>query len=174
MQRSPSLKPSSKSKAFFIALSLSYAALMLYLLFLQRLDRLAHVEGYFSTFENRLILTPLRTVIGFVQTVLHSESPAAVRFALVQLIGNLVMFLPAGFFLPHFFRRCRRFLPFLAVSAGIIIAIEVTQLFSLLGTCDIDDLLLNLIGMSAGYGIRRAGIALSSRASRKQSCSKFT
>lgn len=38
---------------------------------------------------------------------------------------------------------------------GIIVAVELLQLFTLLGSCDIDDLILNMIGAFLGYGLFR-------------------
>ena len=34
-----------------------------------------------------------------------------------------------------------------------ILSIELLQLFSLLGSCDVDDLLLNLVGTTIGFGM---------------------
>ena len=42
------------------------------------------------------------------------------------------------------------------IAAIVIIAIELIQLFSLKGMCDIDDLILNLLGVSIGYTLRFA------------------
>ena len=36
-------------------------------------------------------------------------------------------------------------------SAGLIVCVELVQLVTLLGHCDVDDLILNLIGVSMGY-----------------------
>ena len=46
---------------------------------------------------------------------------------------------------------------------GIIVIIELIQLFTLLGSCDIDDLLLNTIGAVIGWLLWRAGHYLSHR-----------
>ena len=35
----------------------------------------------------------------------------------------------------------------------LIAVVETTQLFTLLGSCDVDDLILNLLGAALGYGI---------------------
>ena len=36
---------------------------------------------------------------------------------------------------------------------GIICLVELCQMVTLLGTCDIDDLILNLLGCAIGYGL---------------------
>ena len=35
----------------------------------------------------------------------------------------------------------------------MITAVELAQLFTLVGSCDVDDLLLNLLGAGLGYGL---------------------
>ena len=37
----------------------------------------------------------------------------------------------------------------------VITAVELAQLFTLLGSCDIDDLILNVLGAALGYGIHK-------------------
>ena len=61
------------------------------------------------------------------------------------------MFIPLGFCLPWVHARLRRWWKTLLVSAGVILCVELTQLVTLLGHCDVDDLILNLIGVTMGY-----------------------
>jgi glycopeptide antibiotics resistance protein len=61
------------------------------------------------------------------------------------------MFLPLGWFVPKVFPRLRKFWKTLLVCAGVVIVIEVTQLIALVGTCDVDDLILNVAGICLGY-----------------------
>ena len=65
------------------------------------------------------------------------------------------MFIPLGFLLPCLWPRLRSFGRFLPAIVAIIVVIELTQLFTLLGSCDIDDLLLNTIGAVIGFGLLR-------------------
>ncbi len=69
-----------------------------------------------------------------------------------QLLGNTLLFLPWGFFLPFLWQRFRRFFPIAGMCLGLTCFIEFTQLF--IGrTVDVDDLLLNFCGSMAGAGI---------------------
>ena len=61
------------------------------------------------------------------------------------------MFIPLGFGLPWVYKRLRRFWKTLLTAAGLIVCVELVQLVTLLGHCDVDDLILNLIGVSMGY-----------------------
>ena len=47
--------------------------------------------------------------------------------------------------------RFRNFFLFVATCTGLILLVETLQLFTLLGSFDIDDVILNLAGMLIGY-----------------------
>ena len=123
-----------------------YCGLMLFLLFLQRSPQLG--VGYAETLKSHLNLIPGVTIHRFLNVW---NTPVYHRAAIVNLIGNVIMFFPLGFCLPWVFERLRRLWKTLLVSAGVIILVETIQLVTLLGHCDVDDLILNLIGATVGY-----------------------
>ena len=129
---------------------LLYAGAMLWLLFGQRLGSGIYEQQLASSIN----LTPLATIEMYLQ-MLHSSSAYLVRHAFINLVGNVVMFIPLGFFQPYLARTLRAFWKTLFCTFCLIILIEAVQYFTLLGTCDIDDLILNLAGAAAGYGIWR-------------------
>lgn len=126
----------------------AYEALVLWLLFGQR-EPLA--EDYWACVAANCNLIPLRSIAEFVQDLIRPESYGVFRFAVVQILGNVIMFLPLGFFLPLLFHGIRTYLRLLLLSVIIVTGIELVQLFTLLGSCDIDDLILNTVGVSLGY-----------------------
>ncbi|MBQ6404141.1 MAG: VanZ family protein [Oscillospiraceae bacterium] len=126
----------------------AYCLLMVYLLFLQRGRSPIFGGGYVDTMLANLNLRPGTEICRFLRVW---SDPMYHRAAVVNLIGNVVMFIPLGFGLPWANAPLRRFWKTLLVSAGIIILVEITQLITLLGHCDVDDLILNLIGVSIGY-----------------------
>lgn len=128
-----------------------YCAVMLYLLF----NRSGAIEGvdYWEQISMSYSLTPLKTIRQYLR--LLELRPQLQRLAVINLVGNVVMFIPLGALLPMVFEKLRAFWKTFLCTAGIIIAVELTQLFTLLGSCDIDDLLLNLLGASMGYGLYR-------------------
>ena len=73
------------------------------------------------------------------------------RHAFINLAGNVVMFLPLGALLPAANGKLRKFFRTFFLGLGLIVAVEVLQLFTLLGSCDVDDLILNLIGVTLGF-----------------------
>lgn len=69
----------------------------------------------------------------------------------LNLIGNVVAFLPFGAFLPTLFYRCRRFLPTVLLSFDFSLCVELIQLFWKVGSFDVDDIVLNTLGGMLGY-----------------------
>lgn len=126
-----------------------YCALMIWLLFLQRRPRVIDSD-YLLTIRQNLNLLPGDTIRRFLAVW---NTPVYHRAAIVNLIGNVIMFIPLGFCLPWAHEGLRRFWKTLLLSAGIIVLVEIVQLATLLGHCDVDDLILNLIGVTAGYGL---------------------
>ena len=129
-----------------IALFAAYCALMLWLLF----GRAGYVDGIPYSQQMKANLIPFRTLKLFFRLLSHHR-PALVRAAVINLVGNVVMFIPLGLFLPLVFQKLRSFWGMLLWAFLIISAVELTQLFTLVGSCDVDDLILNLCGASLGY-----------------------
>lgn len=133
---------------------LAYGAWMVWLLFLQRMGHASELP-YLQQISNNLNLIPLQTMIEFIQDTSGSFNPATnpsmMRHAWINLAGNVVMFIPLGFFLPCLWQNLRSYGRFLVWQIGIIVTIELIQLFFLWGSCDIDDLILNTLGAALGF-----------------------
>lgn len=91
---------------------------------------------------DRINLVPFRTIIsGF-----HHSS---VDYMLVNIVGNIIMFVPWGFGLAFLWKKNRTIPRILLWSALFTIFIETWQLF--IGrSVDVDDLILNFIGSCVG------------------------
>ena len=63
---------------------------------------------------------------------------------------NLLLFVPVGLYL-SFFIKTKKFLKTMSISLITIIAIEVIQLYTLLGSLQTEDLIINLVGTLLGY-----------------------
>jgi len=144
------MKP--KHRKLHIALFAIYCALMLWLLF----HRPGYMDGipYWEQAKANLNLIPFRTLKLF-SGLLHDHRPALVRAAIVNLAGNVIMFIPLGLFLPLIFGKLQKLWKTLLCVTLIITAVELAQLFMLVGSCDIDDLILNLLGAGLGYELYR-------------------
>ena len=135
-----------KHRKLHMALFCVYSVFMLYLLF----NRAGGIEGmdYWKQIRANLNLEPFHTIRLFLKVLDQQAYSAA---AVINLGGNVIMFIPLGFFLPRVFPSLNRFWRTLLATALIITAVELAQLFTLLGSCDIDDLILNVMGATLGY-----------------------
>ena len=140
------------NRKFHTALFMAYGALMLWLLF----DRPGYAEGipYWEQVAGQLNLIPFRTLRLF-GSLLDSARPDYVRAAVINLGGNILMFIPLGFLLPRVFPKLPSLPRVLLATAAIITAVELLQLFTLVGSCDIDDLILNVLGSAMGYRLHK-------------------
>ena len=127
-----------------------YSGFMLYLLF----NRSGGIEGmdYWTQIRANLNLEPFHTIRLFLK-VLNNQTYSSTAF--INLGGNVILFVPLGFFLPRVFPCLQKYWKAILATVLIITAVELTQLFTLLGSCDIDDLILNVIGATLGYGLHK-------------------
>lgn len=79
----------------------------------------------------------------------------SIRYTLLNLLGNLCAFMPFAFFLPCFFKRMRHWYCFVPAVIGTVALVEGTQLWLMVGSCDIDDLILNAGGAVLLYFLLR-------------------
>lgn len=70
---------------------------------------------------------------------------------LYNIIGNLCALMPLSFFLPLLFKKQNNIIIFILTIILIVIGIESMQFLTLSGSCDIDDLILNLSGSLVLY-----------------------
>lgn len=73
------------------------------------------------------------------------------REALVNLYGNIGLFIPTGIILPILYKGVNRFWKAVAIGFGMSFIIEISQLLFFERTSDIDDLILNTMGVAIGY-----------------------
>lgn len=127
-----------------------YAIAMLLLLFVR--DQYDYSRPYWELIRENHNIVPFFTIRSQLRC-LFSGRRGLIRYAVTNLGGNTLLFIPLGFFLPLLFKKLRGFFRTIGAAAAIMTAVELTQLFTLRGYADIDDLILNLLGAAAGYGI---------------------
>ena len=76
------------------------------------------------------------------------------------LIYNIMAFIPMGFLLPLISKRARNMYFTIIVATAFSFLIEISQLITVLGTFDIDDILLNTLGTLIGYVLYLAFIRI--------------
>ncbi len=143
-----------KSSKIIITLFVIYAAVMLWLLFFQRTGRNIDTN-YADHLKNAINIVPFRTISAYWREASESGSFWAVK----NLAGNIVLFIPAGVFLPCLWKKQRKFSAFILTVTALIMCVELIQLFTMLGSCDVDDLIFNVFGASLGYAVWRSIIA---------------
>lgn len=73
------------------------------------------------------------------------------RAVFLNIFGNVLAFMPFGFFLPVIWERTRHWYITVLLSFAMSLLVETMQLVGKVGSFDVDDLLLNTIGGFAGY-----------------------
>jgi len=140
-----------KTKASIFAI---YGVMMLVMLFARPLPNTD--MPYWECVKTHFNPVPFDTIIYFFRILQYDLSWGVYYQVLANLIGNVVLFIPLGFFLPGIRKVKHGFFKTMGIAALIIIAVELLQMFTLLGYCDIDDLILNLAGVAIGYAMRKA------------------
>lgn len=113
-----------------------------------------YVEPSFDGIWNRLQrganYIPFKTIIASLRSFTGHE--------IRNLLGNLFLMTPMGFFLPIYIKKLKSFVPFvITLTIGILI-IELVQLITNVGIFDIDDLILNLLGAVLFFGLCRTSM----------------
>lgn len=144
-----------------------YCMAVLHIVLLSRLYMLRYGWGrnsilqYLSLNSN---FVPFRTIGGYL-TALRTGSMNR-DIPIKNLLGNAVMFLPLGIYLPLLWDKMKSFRVTMLTTLVILLVIELLQMVTRLGSFDIDDLILNLLGAVLGYGAYWAGRKIYMRMSR--------
>ena len=136
-----SVRKTRALRAFGKVLFLLYVGFLIYFLFL--------AEWYGRTGvseEYRYNLELFREIKRFI--IYRDQLGAFAVFA--NLAGNILIFVPYCFFI-SMASRPRGFFKTLFFSMGLSLCVEITQLFSRVGSFDVDDILLNTVGGVVGY-----------------------
>ena len=124
-----------------IVLAIAYIVILYYLLFkAEALGRSVAAGSY-----NLIPFHEIRRYLSNINTL----GLVAVG---ANLLGNVILFVPLGYFLPSFFARERLRPHFtIPICMCISIAVEVSQFMTHTGSLDVDDVILNTIGGIIGY-----------------------
>ena len=167
-------KKEKKRNPWEALLFLGYTVVMLYFLFF-RTRTVTEGLTYWDQIQRNCNLIPWKTVGNYWDVLVRPEyyiakweSVSIYRYqaavALINILGNIGMFVPYGTFLPAMWQNLRKVWKVFLAGILSILAVEVCQLLTLRGRFDIDDVLLNMIGIMLGYGLWR----LTHRSSKKK------
>ena len=136
-----SKKKAKKVRALGKVLFVLYIGFLIYFLFLS--DWYGR-EGVMEEYRYNLEL--FKEIRRFI--VYREQLGVFVVFS--NLFGNILIFMPFGFFI-SMASRARSFFMALFNSLGLSLCVEVLQLVTRVGSFDVDDILLNTIGGVLGY-----------------------
>lgn len=131
-----------------------YRVLLLYFLFFSEgFGRIqAQHTGYqYDRIPFRYNLTPFKEITRFIRY----RHVVGFHAFFVNVFGNIIAFMPMGFFLPAVTGKKLNGMQILVLSFLFSLSVETVQLLTKLGCFDVDDLILNTLGGILGYLIYR-------------------
>lgn len=139
---------SKKLNILFYVAGIVYGLVLLYALFLRSLGR-----DYGSTYTE--YLKYMSNFIPFISVYNLVTTPVISSFIVTEFlknfVGNILLFIPWGFLLPIYFKSLQAFRRFIITTIIAVLLIEAIQLFTMLGSFDIEDILLNAVGACIGF-----------------------
>ena len=133
-----------RKKAYWICRGafLVYVLILIYLLFFcERYGRTVRYE------EMQYNLIPFEEINRYIQ---NWRSFTIEQF-MANIAGNICLFIPFGALLFVWVGRPVSFIEATLSSMFLSIAIEIVQLFSRVGVCDVDDVIMNTVGGMIGF-----------------------
>ncbi len=140
------MKVSDKKKIIRISriLFIAYGLFLIYFLFF------AEIMGRTTvTNEYRYNLHPFEEIKRFIEWAKVSEK--GYESMLLNVVGNIVAFVPFGLFLPLITKAKYNVITVTAMGFLTSTLIELIQFFTRVGSFDIDDIILNTTGAFLGY-----------------------
>ena len=141
-------------RAALFALFGFYCAALFGALIVSRVDYAGFQQTkaeYWKNFDLMTNFNPLETIRLYLNAIKYDY--IGMEIPLSNLAGNALLFMPLAVFLPCLFRPMRKFWLFLLTVTLVFVAVEALQLLLACGSCDVDDVLLNLFGTLSVFGI---------------------
>ena len=128
-------------KAVVLVVFFAYMAALVYFLFFSEKYGRNAGEDY------RYNLIPFSEIKRFFK---YSDVVGTEAF-LVNIVGNIVAFIPFGILLPIVIKGYKKSAIIIFDGFVVSLIIETIQLFTKVGSFDVDDIILNTIGVAIGY-----------------------
>ena len=93
-------------------------------------------------------------LLPFVSTILFVQNTTSWESIIINLFGNIIMFIPFGF-LGWLNTKYFSFKKLIVDFLSVLIIVEALQYLTRLGVFDIDDLALNSLGVWIGFQMRK-------------------
>lgn len=122
---------------------------ILFIIYMSYLFYLVFLSSYYgrTVIHRNYNIIPFKTIGEF---LFFNHN---IRAILRNIGGNIAAFVPMGFLLPLGFPKMNKESKIFAVILAATLSIEISQFIFGVGTCDVDDVILNFIGGIIGYKI---------------------
>lgn len=120
----------------------AYSLFMIYLLFFG-FNRSSRPE------QRMYNVIPFKTISSYI--VNYSHYNFGTWF--INLFGNVGAFVPFGFLIPFLFRKVNKWAQITLLFLGLLLTVETLQFIFRVGSFDVDDILLNVLGGWIGFAI---------------------
>lgn len=144
-----------KRRGFLLIVMLAYTVFIgYYLFFANRTINLSWINHggwtYLQTaMANKVNFTPFATIDNYLHKyAIGYIGPVSVW---INIGGNIVAFMPFALFFPALYRKMRHRIPFYGWWMLSLVLIEFTQYLTMSGAMDIDDVMLNMLGLVIIY-----------------------
>ncbi len=114
-----------------------------------------YLQHFFYNYDLDMIKANFRraNLVPFTTIMLFIKSKLSMRDIVGNVLGNILGFIPFGILVPILFRQYATLLKTLMAAFMLSAAFELLQLIFVLGSFDVDDLMLNTMGAAIGFYI---------------------
>lgn len=137
------MKKEFNHKAVMKLLFIIYMCVLVYVVFFAEAMGRTPQDGYVYN------LTPLKEIKRFMKYIWDND--ALGRAARLNIFGNIIAFIPFGIYLPYTSESKLGFISTFLYTFSLSLTIELVQLITKVGSCDVDDIILNDLGGVIGY-----------------------
>ena len=137
------MKKEFNHKAVMKLLFIIYMCVLVYVVFFAEAMGRTPQDGYVYN------LTPLKEIKRFMKYIWDND--ALGRAARLNIFGNIIAFIPFGIYLPYTSESKLGFISTFLYTFSLSLTIELVQLITKVGSCDVDDIILNSLGGVIGY-----------------------
>jgi len=131
-----------QNRKLIVSISIVYFAVLIYLMFF------AFFRSGTTTEVN---LIPFKTILSL--TVYTFSSGHGIWHWIVNVLGNILAFIPMALPLHYFLRSKLNTSFFVLIIILIPVLAEILQYLFQTGSCDVDDVILNVVGIFLGISL---------------------
>ena len=137
------MKKEFNHKAVMKLLFIIYMCVLVYVVFFAEAMGRTPQDGYVYN------LTPLKEIKRFMKYIWDNDALGGA--ARLNIFGNIIAFMPFGIYLPYTSESKLGFISTFLYTFSLSLTIELVQLITKVGSCDVDDIILNTLGGVIGY-----------------------